>query len=271
VAGEVPGRIEPCLRERLAASPLLVMAHAVVGYPSLDANREMLAAMDAAGVDLVELQLPFSEPIADGPVFVRANQEAIRAGISWEDYFGLVAWASRRVRFPVLFMGYYNSILQMGEERFARRLAEAGGRGYIVADLPPEEAGTLNRSGRAAGLDPILIMTPTNTPDRLAAIAREASGFVYCVARKGVTGKRTNLSIGVAEFLARARQATWLPLALGFGLKTPEDVAAVRGLAEIAIVGTACLEAWERLGASGYRGFLEGLVRAACDSAAAPP
>src|SRR5262245_24806849 len=162
LAPEVPEKIEPYVRARLGARPLLVMAHVVVGYPSLAANREMLTAMDAAGVDLVELQLPFSEPIADGPVFVHANQEAIRSGTSWKDCFELVAWAAQRVRFPLLFMGYYNSVLQMGEERFARRLAEAGGRGYIVADLPPEEAGTLNRSGRAAGLDPILIMTPTN-------------------------------------------------------------------------------------------------------------
>jgi tryptophan synthase alpha chain len=238
------------------------MAHAVAGYPSLEANWEMLEAMDAAGVDIVELQLPFSEPIADGPVFIRANQEAIASGITWDAYFGLLARAAAAFRFPILFMGYYNSIFRMGEESFADRLAAAGGRGFIAADLPPEEAGPLHEAARRRGLDPVLIMTPASPPGRLAEIARHASGFLYCVARKGVTGKQTDLSSGVRGFLERARAATRLPLALGFGLKTPADVRAARGLADIAIVGTACLEAWEEGGRTGYRRFLEGLSAA---------
>ena len=249
------GALETRVREARSRKPILLMTHAVVGYPSLDANREMLQAMDAAGVDLVELQLPFSEPIADGPVFSRANQEAIRGRVSWDDYFGLVESASK-LRFPVLFMGYANSIFQMGEEPFCSRLARAGAAGFIAADLPPDEARTLNERARSQGLDPILLMTPTSSPERLAAIAEQASGFIYCVARKGVTGKRTELSGGVEDFMARCRRATGLPLALGFGIKTPEDVAAVRGLADIAVVGTACLEAWERSGSAGYRRLL---------------
>jgi len=254
------GGLEAHVRGRRREKPILLMAHAVVGYPSIEANWSMLEAMDAAGVDIVELQLPFSEPIADGPLFIKANQEAIAAGVAWEGYFRLVERAAAAFRFPVLFMGYYNSILQMGEERFAERLAGAGGRGFIAADLPPEEAQALHAAARRRGLDPILIMTPTNSPERLAAIAGSASGFVYCVARKGVTGKRTELSSDVRSFLERARAATRLPLALGFGIKTPEDVRAARGLADIAIVGTACLEAWEDGGRDGYRRFIEGLA-----------
>jgi len=253
------GALEGRVREARSRKPILLMTHAVVGYPSLDANREMLQAMDAAGVDLVELQLPFSEPIADGPVFSRANQEAIRARVSWDDYFSLLESASR-LRFPVLFMGYANSILQMGEELFCARLSGAGAAGFIAADLPPEEARSLNERTRSAGLDPILLMTPTSSPERLAAIAEQASGFVYCVARKGVTGRRTEMSGGVEAFIARCRKATRLPLALGVGIKTPQDVGAIRGLADIAIVGTACLEAWERAGPGGYRRLLEDLV-----------
>lgn len=254
--------LEAHVRGRRREKPILLMAHAVVGYPSIEANWAMLEAMDAAGVDLVELQLPFSEPIADGPLFIKANQEAIASGITWEAYFGLVRRATSAFRFPVLFMGYSNSILQMGEERFAERLAGAGGRGFIAADLPPEEAQALHACARRRGIDPILIMTPTSSPERLAAIARQASGFVYCVARKGVTGKRTEISSDVHGFLERARAATRLPLALGFGIKTPEDVRAARGLADIAIVGTACLEAWEEGGREGYRRFIEGLAAA---------
>jgi tryptophan synthase alpha chain len=252
--------LEPYIRRRLSRKPLLLMAHAIAGYPCLDANRAMLEAMDASGVDLVELQLPFSEPIADGPVFVRANQEAIDRGMRWDDYFELLSWASSRCSFPTLFMGYYNSVYRMGADAFCRRLAAAGARGFILADLPPEEGRALNERGRSSGLDPILIMTPSSGEERLGEIASQASGLVYCVARKGVTGRHTDLSSGVEDFLARVRRATRLPLGLGFGLKTPEDVRGVRGKAEVAIVGTACLEAWELEGREGYRRFLADLV-----------
>jgi tryptophan synthase alpha chain len=252
--------LERHVREGLETKPILLMTHVVVGYPSLEANWTMLEAMEAAGVDLVELQLPFSEPIADGPSFVRANQEAIRAGTAWATYFDFATRASKQFRFPLVFMGYYNSVFRMGGARFCTRLAAAGMRGFIVADLPPEEALELNAMARAHELDPILLMTPANSPERLHEIGRHASGFVYCLGRKGVTGKKTDLSQGVAEFLARCRAATSLPLALGFGLRTPADVRALRGLADIAIVGTACLETWEERGPDGYREFLQALA-----------
>lgn len=262
--------LEGYIRERLSRKPLLLMAHAVAGHPSLDANRAMLEGMEAAGVDLVELQLPFSEPIADGPVFVRANQEALDRGLGWDDYFELLSWASSRFSFPTIFMGYANSVFRMGADAFCRRLAASGARGFIVADLPPEEGRDLNARGRASGLDPILIVTPASSDERIAEIAAEASGLIYCVARKGVTGRHTDLSAGVDDFLARVRRATDLPLGLGFGLRTPEDVRRIRGKAEVAIVGTACLEAWERgergeegtRGPEGYRRFLAELVGA---------
>lgn len=252
--------LERHVRERLAKKPLLLMAHAVVGYPSLDANWAMLEAMDGAGVDLVELQLPFTEPIADGPSFVKANHEAIQAGTAWRAYFELTARAATRFTFPILFMGYYNSVFRMGPEGFCARLADAGMRGFILPDLPPEEAAELNAMARARELDPVLIMTPTSSPARLAEIGRQASGFVYCTARKGVTGRRTDFSQGVRAFLERCRAATPLPLGLGFGIKTAADVRELRGLADIAIVGTACLEMWEAHGESGYRQFLKTLA-----------
>ena len=252
--------LEAHVRGRLERRRILLMAHAVVGYPSLDENWRMLEAMEAAGVDLVELQLPFSEPIADGPIFVKANQAAADAHLAWGDYFDFLGRAAGSFSFPLLFMGYYNSIFRMGEETFCERLAAAGGRGCIVVDLPPEEAGGLHAKARGLGVDPVLLMTPTNSPRRLEEIARQASGFVYCVARKGVTGARTDFTRGVEAFLARCRSSTGLPLALGFGIKTPDDVRAVRGLADIAVVGTACLESWERDGPAGYTRFLADLA-----------
>lgn len=252
--------LEHHLRQRLAEKPVLLMTHLVVGYPSLEANWAMLEAMAGAGVDLVELQLPFSEPVADGPAFVKANHDAIRAGTTWEAYFDLAARAAARFGFPLVFMGYYNSVFRMGAERFCANLSEAGMRGFIVPDLPPQEATALNATARGRELDPILIMSPTSTPARLSAIGTQASGFVYCTARRGVTGRRTDLSQGVAEFVGRCRAATSVPLGLGFGIRTAADVREVRGLADIAIVGTAGLQAWEEHGEDGYARFLETLT-----------
>lgn len=252
--------LESHLRERLAKKPVLLMMHVVVGYPSLDVNWAMLEAMDSVGVDVVEFQLPFSEPIADGPSFVKANQEAIEAGTGWHEYFDLAARAAKRFSFRIVFMGYFNSVFRMGAESFCARLSEAGMEGFIIPDLPVEEAGELNAAARGLELDPILIMTPTNSPARLAEIGRQASGFVYCTARTGVTGRRTDLSQGVAAFVERCRAATSLPLGLGFGIKTAADVRGVRGLADIAIVGTAGTEAWDELGGDGYRRLLKTLA-----------
>lgn len=248
------------LTERLANKPLLLMTHLVVGYPSLEANWAMLEAMDRAGVDVVELQLPFSEPIADGPDFVKANNDAIQAGTTWSDYFDLATRAAARFKFRIVFMGYYNSVFRMGLESFCARLAGAGMSGFIVPDLPPEEGVELSALARARGLDPILIMAPTNSPERLAQIGDQASGFIYCTARVGVTGRQTELSQSVAAFMAKCRAATALPLGLGFGIRTPADVRALRGLADIAIVGTAGLHAWQQGGAEGYLRFLQSLV-----------
>ena len=250
------------IREKLAKRSPLLMTHAVVGYPSLDDNWTMLEHMAAAGVDIVELQMPFSEPIADGPTFVKANQDAISRGLLWDQYFDFVARAAKTFEFPILFMGYYNSVFRMGHRIFCERLEQAGARGFIIADLPPEEATDLNDRAGKLDLSPILIMAPTGSDARLAQIAAHAAGFVYCVARKGVTGKRTDLDLGVGEFLTRCRQATDLPLALGFGIKTPDDVRSVKPLADIAIVGTACLEAWETQSEAGYKDFLSQLTAA---------
>jgi tryptophan synthase alpha chain len=252
--------LENHLRQRLANKPLLLMTHLVVGYPSLEANWAMLEAMDEAEVDLVELQLPFSDPIADGPSFLKANHDAIEAGTGWSAYFDLAARATARFSFPIVFMGYYNSVFQMGAEHFCASLSETGMKGFILPDLPPEEAAELNMVARGRNLAPILIMTPANSPARLTAIGRQASGFVYCVARKGVTGRKTDLSDGVTAFIERCRPATQLPLGLGFGIKTASDVRQVRGLADIAIIGTAGLEAWQERGADGYQQFLNTLA-----------
>ena len=255
--------IEDYIRQRLRRKRLLLMTHAIVGYPSFDANMAMLEAMQQADVDLVELQLPFSEPIADGPVFVRANQCALEAGVAWDNYFAFMQRASAAFDFKILMMGYYNSILQMGHEQFCACLSEHGGEGFIVADLPPQEADDLHQYAASYRQAPIVMMTPVNSEPRLREIGAKASGFVYCVARRGVTGRHTQVDEGLEAFIARCRSATSVPLALGFGLRTQQDLQQIKGLVDVGIIGTALLTAWEQGGIKSYSALLQELSSAA--------
>jgi len=256
-----PHPLETYIRERLKQKKMLLMTHAVVGFPSFDDNMAMLEVMQRVGADLVELQLPFSEPIADGPIFVRANQHALDAGVDWEQYFRFMERASKAFDFKILMMGYYNSVFQMGHETFSSCLAEHGASGFIVADLPPQEAGSLFVEAERFDLAPIVLMTPTNSMERLQELAQYARGLVYCVARKGVTGAPTQIDQSLEAFIARCRQATSVPLALGFGLRSGADLQQIRDLVDIATIGTALLEAWEQ-GAAQYERLLREMAAA---------
>ncbi len=245
--------------ERLEEKKILLMTHVIVGYPSLDVNWEMLEAMAEVGVDMVELQMPFSEPIADGPSFARANQLALEGGIHLDQYFDFMQRAAATFVFPHLMMGYYNTVFRYGHQAFCDRLRACGARGFIVPDLPHEEYDELLASSQQFQLNPIMLMTPTNTERRLGEIGAYARGFVYTVARRGVTGKKTELDQSLDGFIARCRKATELPLALGFGLRNGADLQLLQGKVEMAIVGSALLERWEESGIGGYKEFLEDL------------
>ena len=238
------------------------MTHAVVGYPSLEENWKMLELMGEADVDLVELQMPFSEPSADGPLFVKANQDALRNGVHLKDFFDLMQRASERFNFPVLMMNYCNTAFNMGFEAYCAKIRIHGGEGFIIPDLPLEEFGELFELSREQELDPIMLCTPTNSDARLQKICDKGSGFIYCVARKGVTGKNTDLGRQADDYLRLCRQYSNLPLALGFGLSKPEDLRQLQGSAEIAIVGSALLKSWEALGKPGYRRHLMSIADA---------
>jgi tryptophan synthase alpha chain len=257
--------LEAYIRARQQRKKLLLMTHTVVGYPSLEANMAMLEAMQRADADLVELQWPFSEPIADGPIFVRANQGALDAGITREQYFHFVQRVARTFDFKILMMGYYNNVFQMGHESFCATLAEHGGSGFVLADIPPEEAGDLYQHAEHYRLAPVILMTPATPTARLHKLAQQARGLVYCVARRGVTGVHTRIDPSLDAFIARCRQATPLPLALGFGLQTGADLRRVREIIDIGTVGTALLAAWEQGGAAQYEALLQELRRATLD------
>ena len=259
--------LETRVRERLADGKrrVLLMTHVIVGYPSLEANRRMLALMGEADVDLVELQMPFSEPVADGPTFALANQHALQAGgLRVDDYFDFFEEAGRLCPCPRLMVGYYNTVYRLGHESFCQRLAQAGGAGFILPDLPLEEYGDLFDFSQGQDLDPIMLMTPTNTDQRLRQIGEHARGFVYTVARKGVTGSRTQMEEGgVFDLLKRCQASTSVPLALGFGLSTGDDLRLLHdSQAEIGIVGSALLQAWEQGGEAGYARLLAELSQA---------
>ncbi len=239
--------------------PVLLMSHLVLGYPSLEANRRVIGQMVANGVDLMELQIPFSEPIADGPVIARANQAALEADFKVAQGLAFIEEITGKHDIPFLIMTYFNIMLAYGVEAFIQEAARIGIRGLIIPDLPPSESGEAAGWCRKHGLDWIRLMTPTSTDARLRVIGEGAGGFVYCVARKGVTGKKTDFDAQLAEFIGRCRQATDVPLAVGFGVKNREDVERLTGLAEIAVVGTAAIEVYDREGEEAVGRFFRGL------------
>ncbi len=251
--------LEAYLQEQLKEKELLVMTHVVCGYPSFEDNMRELEIMAEFGVDVVELQFPFSEPSADGPMFVRANELALRNGVHPRDCFEFMQKVSTRFPFKVLMMGYYNTVFKMGGVKFLGKLKDAGGSGYILPDLPIEEAGELHQQSAALGLDPIVLMTPTNTDQRLGELGEAASGFVYAVARKGVTGGHTDMDDEVNDFINRCRKHTSLPIGVGFGVSQKSDIDYLRGKADIAIIGTAALKAWENGGETALRDFFKSL------------
>lgn len=252
-------RLDEYLHERLKRKKICLMTHIIAGYPSFEANLRELEIMAENDVDVVEIQMPFSEPIADGPVFVRANQLALERGTTVQKYFQLMRQAAGQFDFPLLMMGYYNPIFKMGEANFLNWLQSAGGRGFIIPDLPIEEGRNLYEKARQMDLAAIPLMTPTSTEQRLKEIGKAGSGFVYVVARKGVTGEHTKFENAFAKYIQRCRRATDLPLAVGFGISQKQDLDFLINHVEMAIIGTRILEIWENSGEQNLRFFLQEL------------
>jgi tryptophan synthase alpha chain len=247
------------LRTMRQEKEILLMTHIVLGYPNFDDCLHIVEGMVEAGVDLMELQIPFSEPIADGPVILRANQRSLAAGATVDQCLRFAESITRRFDIPFIFMSYYNILFKYGVEPFAQKMAEIGMAGAIVPDLPPEESAAYLAAMGRQGLAPIYIYSP-NTPDaRMRTIAECAEGFVYCVARKGVTGAGTDFSSSLEAYLARCRAATELPLALGFGVKDKPDVDFLRGRVDIAVIGTQTIRVVEEHGVGAVRDFITSL------------
>jgi tryptophan synthase alpha chain len=239
-------RIGRRFAELRRAGELGLVAYLTAGDPSLDATREIVLAAAEAGADVIELGVPFSDPIADGPVIQRASERALRAGTTLEAVIDLVAELRRSTEVPLVLFSYFNPILQMGLENFARRAADAGADGVLATDLTPEEAVEYRRVLREANFDTVFLAAPTTPADRLERIAAVSSGFLYLISRTGVTGQREQLPEDLSALIARVRRATTLPLAVGFGLSQPEHLRALVGKVEAAVVGSALVAEIER-------------------------
>ena len=253
--------LESYIRSRLEEKKILLMTHIVIGYPSLDASLEIVRTMVEAGVDLMELQIPFSEPIADGPVILKANQDSLASGVTVPQCLAFGRTVASRFPIPFLYMTYFNILFKYGVDRFADHMLDAGLKGAIVPDLPPEEAGDYLTAMERCGLSPIFIFSPTTTAARMQTIAKVADGFVYCVARKGVTGDQTRFSRQMDDYLGACRKATGLPLALGFGVKDRDDIKFLEGKADIAVIGTQALRLMESDGIGALGPFIRSLQR----------
>lgn len=251
--------LEAYLRQKRESHEILLMTHIVLGYPDFETSLRLVEIMVESGVELMELQIPFSEPIADGPVILRANQLALSGGSTVARCFQFATEVARRYPIPFLFMSYYNVLFKHGTASFVQRMAEANLKGAIVPDLPPEEGQEYLNAMAESKLDPIFIYSPNTKSERLASLASHGSGFIYCVARKGVTGSATAFSDDLSAYLARARAATHLPLAVGFGVKDGADVDFLRGKADIAVVGSETLRILDQRGLAAVGPFLRSL------------
>jgi len=247
------------LREQRNKKDILLMTHIVLGYPSFEDSFRIVAEMVEAGVDIMELQIPFSEPIADGPVILKANQRSLAAGSTVEKCIAFAEKAVQTFSIPFLFMSYYNILFKYGVRRFAGVMAETGLKGAIVPDLPPEEGAEYIEVMADHKLAPIFIFTPTTSMERMKKIAGCADGFIYCVARRGVTGADTEFSLEFQKYIERCRSATDLPLALGFGVKEKADIDFLRGKVDIAVIGTQTIRIVEKEGVDAVGGFIRGL------------
>jgi len=221
-----------------------LMPYVTMGFPALESALDIVPAIAEAGADLVELGVPFSDPLADGATIQAASQKALENGMSLALCLEQAATLQTRgVAIPLVLMGYYNPIVQFGIKRFAEQAAASGIDGIIVPDLPPEEAEALHAAVTARGLDFIFLLAPTSDTGRVQMVVDKSTGFIYLVSLVGVTGARAALPPDLANFVARVRAVTDKPLAVGFGIGTPEQAAQVAQIADGVIVGSALIKA----------------------------
>jgi tryptophan synthase alpha chain len=219
-----------------------LIAYVMAGDPSLQETRELVVELERAGADIIELGVPFSDPIADGPVIQQAAERALRAGTSLRAILSMATSLRARTHIPLVLMAYYNTIHAFGSERFCKEAVQAGIDGLIMPDMPPDEAGPFKGPAAAAGLPLIFLLAPTSTEERRTFVASQSQGFVYYVSLTGITGAKLANLVDVAKNVEKIRKVTNVPVAVGFGVATPEDAAKVAAIADGVIVGSAIVK-----------------------------
>ena len=227
-----------------------LVTYVTAGDPDLHRTGGILRALDRAGADVLEVGVPFSDPLADGPVIQRATERALASGTTLQGVLGLIGGLRDELRAPIVIFSYANPILRLGAERFADQAREAGVDGVLVLDLPIEEADEFRSLLASRGIDTILLLSPTTTDERLRRAATLGSGFLYAISRLGVTGARDAVADGAEDMVRRIRTASSLPVALGFGISKPEHVREVGRWADAAVVGSALVNVIAEAGAS---------------------
>ena len=223
-----------------------LIPYITVGYPSLEATLKVVPILAESGADIIELGIPFSDPLADGVTIQKASFQALKNGVTVSKCLDAAKELSRKVSVPLVFMTYYNPVFSYGVEEFCRECAKSGVDGLIIPDLPPDEGGPLEDACRENGIDAIYLLAPTSTEERVRLVAQKSSGFIYLVSVTGVTGARQSLAANLEEFIARVRRAARQPLCVGFGISTPEQAGEVARLADGVIVGSKIIQLMEK-------------------------
>jgi tryptophan synthase alpha chain len=254
--------------ERRAEGRTVLIAYVTAGFPSAAETVPILQALDEAGVDVVELGLPFSDPLADGPTIQRSSFLALERGMTVPKALGLLAEFRATSRTPVVLMTYLNPVMRRGVGDFCASARAAGAQGVILTDLPVGSDPELEKTAAASGLDLVRLVAPTTSGERAREVAAGGSGFLYYISRTGVTGARAELPPGLVAEVRALKERVALPVAVGFGISTPEQAAALAGVADGVVVGSALIRVLQEQGVDGARTFIAGL-RKALDEAAA--
>jgi tryptophan synthase alpha chain len=235
-------RIEKKFKEVLRRKGKAFIPYIMAGDPNLERTRELVGMLEECGADVIELGVPFSDPLADGPTIQKAAQRALSEGVTLGKVIEFVGSLRRTTQIPIVLMTYYNLIFRYGEERFVREAYTAGVDGIIVPDLPPDEAGPLLSFSKNTGFDVIFLVAPTSTGERIKKVARASRGFIYYVSITGITGSKLSVDASIGSHIEKIRQISRKPVAVGFGIATPEEASEIAKIADGVIVGSAIVK-----------------------------
>ncbi len=235
-------RIENKFKEVLGRNGKAFIPYIMAGDPNLDRTRELVGILEECGADVIELGVPFSDPLADGPTIQKAAQRALGEGVTLGKVIGFVASLRKTTQIPIVLMTYYNLIFRYGEERFVREAYAAGVDGIIVPDLPPDEGGLLLSFSKKTGFDVIFLVAPTSTDERISKVAKASRGFIYYVSITGITGSKLTMDASIGSHIAKIRQISRKPVAVGFGIATPQEASEIAKIADGVIIGSAIVK-----------------------------